>query len=73
MGAYPASSTDNSGREHGQIQRWFEVLDYTNDCVYRGFVTDQNSERTLFVFFGHNELGQGLKTGYVDKRIVSSD
>ncbi|PLB50499.1 ornithine decarboxylase antizyme [Aspergillus steynii IBT 23096] len=66
VGAHPTSSNDYSGREHRQIQTWFEVLDYTSDCVYRGFVTDMNDdERTLFVFFGHDELGQGLKTGLI--------
>ncbi|KAL4889729.1 ornithine decarboxylase antizyme-domain-containing protein [Aspergillus ambiguus] len=47
------------------IERWFEVLDYTSDSVYRGFVTDINGDRTLFVFFGEGTLGQGLKTGLI--------
>lgn len=64
VGAYPTVPNRNrSGCR--QIQRWFEVLDYASDCVYRGFVTGMNDDRTLFVFFGHNELGQGLKTGLI--------
>ncbi|KAI9045119.1 ornithine decarboxylase antizyme [Aspergillus affinis] len=30
-----------------------------------GFVTGMNDDRTLFVFFGDSELGQGLKTGLI--------
>ncbi|EAU34683.1 hypothetical protein ATEG_05614 [Aspergillus terreus NIH2624] len=52
---------------HGRarVEKWFEVLDYTSDSIYRGFVTDISGDRTLFVFFGDDTLGHGLKTGLI--------
>ena len=54
----------NIGQEQKQIQQWLEVWDYTGDAIYRGFVKDVSSERTLFVFFENGALGNGLKSGY---------
>jgi hypothetical protein len=50
--------------DNGRIQRWVEVMDYTNDTIYRGFVATSGGERTLFVFFEETSLGHGLKSGY---------
>ncbi|KAB8204578.1 Ornithine decarboxylase antizyme [Aspergillus parasiticus SU-1] len=63
-GAYQVQP-NNSGYEHSRIQEWVEVLDYTSDCIYRGFVTSSNDERVLFIFFSECALGQGLKTGLI--------
>ncbi|KAB8263736.1 ornithine decarboxylase antizyme-domain-containing protein [Aspergillus pseudonomiae] len=63
-GAYQIQPS-NSGYEHSRIQEWIEVLDYTSDCIYRGFMTSSNDERTLFIFFRERALGQGLKTGLI--------
>lgn len=46
-----------------QIQKWIEVWDYSGDSIYRGFVTERNGERTLFVFLEDHALGHGLKSG----------
>lgn len=43
-GAYQVQP-NNSGYEHSRIQEWVEVLDYTSDCIYRGFVTSSDDER----------------------------
>ncbi|KAL2802279.1 ornithine decarboxylase antizyme-domain-containing protein [Aspergillus granulosus] len=51
--------------DNGRIQRWVEVMDYTNDTIYRGFVTASGGERTLFVFFDETALGHGLKSGLI--------
>ncbi|PTU20169.1 hypothetical protein P175DRAFT_0272686 [Aspergillus ochraceoroseus IBT 24754] len=48
-----------------QIQQWVEVLDYTGDAIYRGFITNTSGERTLFVFFTESALGNGLKSGLI--------
>lgn len=56
---------NNADGEHSRIQMWVEVLDYTTDAIYRGFVTDTNGERTLFVFLMETAVGHGLKSGYV--------
>ncbi|PYH47716.1 yippee-domain-containing protein [Aspergillus saccharolyticus JOP 1030-1] len=50
---------------HTPIQHWLEVLDYTNDITYRGFVTSTtDGQPTMFVFL-EKMLGHGLKTGLV--------
>lgn len=58
MGAFTAHKTGHD------IQRWIEVWDYASDAIYRGFVAEQNGERTMFVFFDR-ALDHGLKSGYV--------
>ncbi|RAL07557.1 yippee-domain-containing protein [Aspergillus homomorphus CBS 101889] len=51
--------------EHTPIQHWLEVLDYTNDITYRGFVAStSDGQPTVFVFFDQ-ALGHSLKTGLV--------
>lgn len=49
---------------HGSIQKWVEVWDYSGDAIYRGFVTGEDDERTLFVFLEDGTIGHGLKSGY---------
>nr|AAG16237.1 ornithine decarboxylase antizyme [Aspergillus nidulans] len=56
---------NNADGEHSRIQMWVEVLDYTTDAIYRGFVTDTNGERTLFVFLMETAVGHGLKSGLI--------
>ncbi|KAE8156450.1 yippee-domain-containing protein [Aspergillus tamarii] len=63
-GAYQVQP-NNSCYEHSRIHEWVEVLDYTSDCIYRGFVTSSDDERALFIFFSECALGQGLKTGLI--------
>ncbi|KAE8375801.1 ornithine decarboxylase antizyme-domain-containing protein [Aspergillus bertholletiae] len=63
-GAYQVQPS-SSRYEHSRIQEWVEVLDYTSDYIYRGFVTSSNNERALFIFFSEYALGQGLKTGLI--------
>jgi hypothetical protein len=58
MGAFDVSKTRN------EIQQWIEVWDYSGDAIYRGFITERNKERTMFVFFDR-ALDHGLKSGYV--------
>ncbi|RDW74741.1 uncharacterized protein DSM5745_07403 [Aspergillus mulundensis] len=57
--------------EHARIQKWFEVLDYTSDAMYRGFVTGTTGERTMFVFLAGTAVGHGLKSGYVNNTVLS--
>ncbi|KAF7587578.1 hypothetical protein BBP40_007043, partial [Aspergillus hancockii] len=64
VGAYQVRPS-GLGYEHSRIQEWVEVLDYTSDCIYRGFVIDLNEERTLFIFFEECAPGQDLKTGLI--------
>ncbi|PYI19759.1 yippee-domain-containing protein [Aspergillus violaceofuscus CBS 115571] len=65
MGAYQ-SQPEIVEAMHTPIQHWLEVLDYTNDVTYRGFVTSTNDgQPTIFVFFSDQTLGHGLKTGLV--------
>jgi hypothetical protein len=61
----------NDEYPNGRIGRWVEVLDYTSDLIYRGFVTDTNDERALFVFLPETSLRHGLKSGYANTILPS--
>jgi hypothetical protein len=52
-------------QHHDRVLKWIEVWDYFADAIYRGFVTETDGERTLFVFLEENALGQGLKSGLI--------
>ncbi|EPS31268.1 hypothetical protein PDE_06223 [Penicillium oxalicum 114-2] len=52
-------------QSHGSIEKWIEVWDYSGDAIYRGFVTGDGDERTLFVFLEDGTIGQGLKSGLI--------
>ncbi|KAJ5815306.1 hypothetical protein N7474_007083 [Penicillium riverlandense] len=52
-------------QHHDRVLKWIEVWDYFGDAIYRGFVTETDGERTLFVFLEENALGQGLKSGLI--------
>ncbi|KAL4801397.1 ornithine decarboxylase antizyme-domain-containing protein [Aspergillus unguis] len=62
-----ASRTQPSaaGYDTRRIRTWVEVLDYTSDSIYRGFVTDTSGERTLFVFLAETAVEHGLKSGLI--------
>lgn len=62
MDAYQ-SRPNWTGREKRPIRNWVEVWDYVGDAIYRGFLTDMNDERTLFLFFRDSVLGHNLKAG----------
>ncbi|RHZ49893.1 uncharacterized protein CDV56_103800 [Aspergillus thermomutatus] len=62
MDAYQ-SRPNWTGREKRSIRNWVEVWDYVGDAIYRGFLTDMNDERTLFLFFKNSVLGHNLKAG----------
>ncbi|PWY64533.1 ornithine decarboxylase antizyme [Aspergillus heteromorphus CBS 117.55] len=59
------SRPDNAMTNNVTIEKWFELLNYTNDTIHRGFVTNLSGEQTLFVFFAENTLGHSLKTGLI--------
>jgi hypothetical protein len=65
MDAFQNIQSNQIEHQHDRIQRWIEVWDYSSDAIYRGFVTEHNKERTLFVFFEDRALEHGLKSGYV--------
>ncbi|KAL2833226.1 ornithine decarboxylase antizyme-domain-containing protein [Aspergillus cavernicola] len=56
---------NDTNYEYRQIQRWVEVLDYSSDAIYRGFVTNASGEPTLFVFLAETALDHGLKSGLI--------
>lgn len=64
MGVFRSVRPNSTGQEHPRIELWIEVWDYTNNAIYRGFVTGMANERTLFVFFGEDVIGHDLKSGY---------
>ncbi|KMK57975.1 hypothetical protein Y699_03395 [Aspergillus fumigatus Z5] len=64
MDAYQ-SRPNWTGSERMPIRNWVEVWDYVGDAIYRGFLTDVNDERTLFLFFKDSVLGHNLKAGLI--------
>jgi hypothetical protein len=52
----------------GSITEYVEVWDYTCGARFRGFVTEKNAERSLFIFFDQEVIGQDLKPGQVFRR-----
>ncbi|KAJ6147417.1 hypothetical protein N7497_009399 [Penicillium chrysogenum] len=65
MDAFQNIQSNQIEHQHDRIQRWIEVWDYSSDAIYRGFVTEHNKERTLFVFFEDRALEHGLKSGLI--------
>lgn len=45
------------------VREWLEVWDYTAGLNFRGFVGGNAKEKSLFVFFGEEVVGQELKPG----------
>ncbi|KAL4800084.1 ornithine decarboxylase antizyme-domain-containing protein [Aspergillus venezuelensis] len=60
-----SNQTHDAAYASKQVQEWVEVLDYTSDVLYRGFVTNTTGDRTLFVFLTDSDLGHGLKSGLI--------
>ncbi|CEJ62430.1 hypothetical protein PMG11_10929 [Penicillium brasilianum] len=58
-------SPHRKGDHHGSIQKWVEMWDYSGDAIYRGFVTGEDDERTLFVFLEDGTIGHSLKSGLI--------
>ncbi|KAJ5172253.1 hypothetical protein N7492_004846 [Penicillium capsulatum] len=65
IGAFQTIQPHLQGPGQDRVQRWIEVWDYAGDAIYRGFVTEMNGERTLFVFFEDGAIGHGLKSGLI--------
>ena len=63
MGAFRSNRIISTDQKRQNIEIWIEVWDYTNDAIYRGFITGMSGERTLFVFFGEGVIGHSLKSG----------
>lgn len=45
------------------IKEYVEVWDYTCGARFRGFVAEKGDERSLFIFFDQEVIGQDLKPG----------
>ncbi|KAL4948330.1 ornithine decarboxylase antizyme-domain-containing protein [Aspergillus filifer] len=60
-----SNQTHDAAYASRQVQEWVEVLDYTSDVLYRGFITNTTGARTLFVFLADSDLCHGLKSGLI--------
>ncbi|EON67856.1 hypothetical protein W97_07353 [Coniosporium apollinis CBS 100218] len=47
----------------GMISTWVEVWDYVGGARFRGFLVDDEGERTMFTFFDEGIIGRDLKPG----------
>ncbi|KAI9840470.1 MAG: hypothetical protein M1838_004053 [Thelocarpon superellum] len=59
-----AASNAYTRREHGVVEQWAEVWDYSGDAHFRGFVAPGTLGRGLFIFFDHTTVAHDLKHGY---------
>jgi hypothetical protein len=62
-----ASVMPSNGRPGslGQVGAWLEIWDYAGGSSFRGFVSQDPEDKTLFVFFDIGILGRDLKKAYV--------
>lgn len=47
----------------GLVREYVEVFDYAGGLRFRGFVAEKDDERSLFIFFDEEVIGQDLKPG----------
>ncbi|KAF1963842.1 hypothetical protein CC80DRAFT_588158 [Byssothecium circinans] len=47
----------------GMVKDWIEVWDYVGGIRFRGFVVENDGEKTLFVFFDETVIGGKIKAG----------
>ncbi|KAF2422451.1 hypothetical protein EJ08DRAFT_690036 [Tothia fuscella] len=59
------SSMDSFERRRGWVTDWIEVWDYAGGARFRGFIAENEGERSLFVFFDREVMGNDLKPGLV--------
>jgi hypothetical protein len=57
------SSMDSFEQRHGMVTDWLEVWDYVGGARFRGFMAENEGERSLFVFFDQEVVGSDLKPG----------
>jgi hypothetical protein len=43
------------------VGSWLEVWDYVGGASFRGFIAEENGEKSLFAFFDPGVLGRDLK------------
>jgi len=55
--------TSNKMGHHGSVTDWLEIWDYVGGATFRGFITENEGERDMFIFFNKNVLGSDLKPG----------
>lgn len=64
MHDYPSPEMDGvSATSTGLVTDWLEVFDYVGGNRFRGFVAEQDGEKTMFVFFDQSVIGGDLKPG----------
>jgi len=54
-------SNGGRGGDGASIHSWLEVWDYVGGASFRGFVAENNGEKSLFAFFDPGVLGRDLK------------
>jgi len=59
----PSPEMDGFAQRRGLVTEWLEMYDYVGGTRFRGFVAEKNGERTMFVFFDNEVIGNDLKPG----------
>ncbi|KAF2267435.1 hypothetical protein CC78DRAFT_457345 [Lojkania enalia] len=58
----PSPEMDGLAMEKG-IKDWIEVWDYVGGNRFRGFVVEEDGEKSMFIFFDQSVTGSDLKAG----------
>ena len=56
-----ASTNAGRGGPGANVHSWLEVWDYVGGASFRGFIAEENDEKSLFAFFDPGVLGRDLK------------
>lgn len=57
------SSVDSFEQRPGMVTDWLEVYDYVGGAKFRGFIAENEGERSFFVFFDRDIIVSDLKPG----------
>jgi hypothetical protein len=66
-------STKELGRQtsrhdhQASVTDWLEIWDYVGGATFRGYITEHQGERSMFVFFDSGVLSSDLKPGCVEQ------
>lgn len=47
----------------GLVKDYVEVFDYAGGLRFRGFIAEKDDERSMFIFFDEEVIGEDLKPG----------
>ncbi|OCK82800.1 hypothetical protein K432DRAFT_292428 [Lepidopterella palustris CBS 459.81] len=62
---FPPPELDGFVEKRGLVKEWIEMFDYVGGARFRGFVTENDGKKDMFVFFDNGVVGSDLKSGLI--------